>query len=63
MLQSHRPKEAGQDGGHKQGCSRLTWKEEWNGHGRQMEGGDLEGSGSQGLGSGVGKGMGMARWP
>jgi hypothetical protein len=33
----HRTKEAGQEGGHKQGCSSLTWKGEWNGYGRQME--------------------------
>ena len=35
----HTSKEAGQVGGHKQGCLSLTWKGEWNGHGRQMEGG------------------------
>jgi hypothetical protein len=34
------------EGGYKQRCLSLTWNGEWNGHGKQMKGGNWVGEGS-----------------
>jgi hypothetical protein len=68
----HRPKEIGQEKGHKQGCLSLIWKGEWHVEwSQETDGGrDLGGRGirreaevSLGLGMERDRGCGMARWP